>query len=240
MLVIFYEIDIIELDDRIQARLPTLDYETSKMIYELRTHTIRPGCEQSVADATKLLLEIRGDSCGKLEGCWTPQTGHLNQIKLLWSYPNRNARQLLREELSKNERWTNEYLPMITQYVSCFEIQILEPVVPFHPPATEGNVYTIRSFQTVPGQVWNWVNMFRDILPVREKYSKNVGGWVSDASNPDEAFLMYAYPSIDELIECNRNMLADPDWNDFVKESSKILQHRSLTVLSPTASSPMK
>ncbi len=39
------------------------------MIYELRTHTIRPGCEQSVADATKLHIEIFGDSCGRLEGC---------------------------------------------------------------------------------------------------------------------------------------------------------------------------
>lgn len=210
------------------------------MIYELRTHTIRPGSEHLVADATKLLIEIRGDSCGKLEGCWTPRTGHLNQIKLLWSYPDRNERQRLREELSKNERWINEYLPLISQYVSCFEIQILEPVLPFNPPAVEENIYTLLSFQTLPGRVWEWIKLYQDILPVREKYSKNVGAWVSDASNPDEAFLMYAYPSLQALAECRSNMWNDPDWKNFVQVSSKLLQHRSITALSPTSNSPVK
>ncbi len=210
------------------------------MIYELRTHTIRPGNEQTVVDAGKQIKEIRGDSCGTLEGSWTPQTGHLNQINILWSYPDRNERQRLRDELAKNERWTNGYLPMIAEYVSCFEIKILEPIVPFHPPAGDGNIYTLRSFQTLPGQVWKWANMFREILPVREKYSKNVGAWVSDANNPDEAFLMYAYPSLDAFTECHRQMAADPDWNSFVEESSQILRHRHITILSPTPSSPMQ
>lgn len=210
------------------------------MIHELRTHTIRPGGERIVTDATELVKEIRGDSCGKLEGCWTPDTGHLNQIKILWSYPDRNERQRLREELAKNERWTKEYLPMVTEQVSSFEIQVLEPVTPLHPPATEGNVYLLRSFQTLPGQVWNWIDMYREILPVREKYSKNVGAWVSDASNPDEAFVMYAYPSIDAMTSCHSDMSADQDWNRFLAESSKILRHRHLTVLSPTSSSPMR
>lgn len=210
------------------------------MIYELRTHTIRPGCEQFVADAAKLLIEIRGDSCGKLEGCWGPLTGHLNQINILWSYPDRNERQRLRNELAKNERWTNEYLPMIVKHVNRFEVRILEPIVPLNPPATEGNIYVLRSFRAFPGQIEMWANMFREILPVREKYSKNVGAWVTDGGNPDEACLMYAYQSIEEFTECHRKMSADPDWNRFVEKSSKFLQDRYLTLLSPTPKSPMQ
>ncbi|MDE0308712.1 MAG: NIPSNAP family protein [Acidiferrobacterales bacterium] len=210
------------------------------MIYELRTHTIRPGSEQHVVDAGKRIKEIRGDSCGTLEGSWTPSTGQLNQINILWSYPDRNERQRLRKDLMKNERWTNGYLPMISEYVSRFELKILDPIAPFHPPATEGNIYLLRSFQTLPGQVWKWANMFREILPVREKYSKNVGAWISDANIPDEVYLMYAYPSIDAITQCARNMAADPEWNSFIEESSKILRNRHLTVLSPTPSSPMR
>ena len=211
------------------------------MIYELRTHTIRPGSEQFVADAVQLLKEVRGDSCGKLEGCWTPATGHLNQINVLWSFPDRNERQRLRDKLLKNERWTNEYLPMLVpKHVSCFKIRILEPIVPFHPPATEGNIYALRTFRALPGQVQKWVKMFQDILPVRERYSKNVGAWVADGGNPDETCLMYSYPSIEALTECHRKLLADSAWNRFLEESSKLLHDRYLTVLLPTSNSPMK
>ncbi len=210
------------------------------MIYEFRTHTIRPGCEGIVAEATELLMEIRGDSCGKLEGCWTPATGHLNQIHLLWSYPDRNERHRLRDELMKNERWMNEYLPMIAEHVNRFKIRILEPIAPLHPPASEGNIYVLRTFRAIPGQIQKWTEKFLEILPVREKYSKNVGAWVTDGGDPDEACLMYSYQSIQALTETHKKMSADPDWNRFVEESSKFLQDRHITVLSPTPASPMR
>ena len=101
---------------------------------------------------------------------------------------------------------------LVPKHVSCFKIRILEPIVPFHPPATEGNIYALRTFRALPGQVQKWVKMFQDILPVRERYSKNVGAWVADGGNPDETCLMYSYPSIEALTECHRKLLADSAW----------------------------
>ncbi len=210
------------------------------MIYELRTHTIRPGSERIVVDAANSLVEIRGDKFGKLEGYWTSETGHLNQVVQLWSYPDRNERQRLRNELAKDERWNDEFLPMVLDHISRYEIRLLETIAPFNPPATDGNIYTLRTFQTLAGQVGKWIKLFQGILPVREKYSKNVGAWATDASLPDETCLMYSYPTIDAFTECHDQMVADPDWNRYVEESSQLLLNRYLTFLMPISVSPMK
>ena len=138
------------------------------MIYELRTHTIRPGSERIVVDAANSLVEIRGDKFGKLEGYWTSATGHLNQVVLLWSYSDRNERQRLRDELAKDERWNDEFLPMVLDHISRYEIRLLETIAPFNPPATDGNIYTLRTFQTLAGQVGKWIKLFQGILPVRK------------------------------------------------------------------------
>jgi hypothetical protein len=84
------------------------------MLYELRTYTVKPGSLGDVVKAASTLArDIRKDDYGKLEGYWLTEIGPLNQVVHLWSYADFSERSRLRGALSKNSRWTGEYLPLI-------------------------------------------------------------------------------------------------------------------------------
>ena len=88
------------------------------MIYELRTYTCQPGTHTVVAkNSGTVARDIRGNDYGKLEGYWMTEIGALNQVMHLWSYESFEERVRLRGELSKNERWVKEYLPLIRPHL---------------------------------------------------------------------------------------------------------------------------
>jgi NIPSNAP len=158
------------------------------MIYELRTYTTKQGTVQDVAKAASTVSrEIRGDDYGKLEGYWVSDIGHLNQVMHLWSYADLNERARLRVELSKNPRWNKDYIPLIRPHLIRQEVRLLNAVIPPKAPATTPNVYELRAYRCKPGAVRQWAEMIAGVMPVREKYSKIVGLWVSEAGQPNEA-----------------------------------------------------
>src|SRR2546430_10368298 len=84
------------------------------MIYELRTYTLSPGTQPEYLRLNRDVgRKIRGDKYGKLEGAWTTEFGTLNQYVHLWSYPDLNERERLRQALAKDAAWTKEYVPQI-------------------------------------------------------------------------------------------------------------------------------
>ena len=84
------------------------------MIHELRIYTTLAGkAPETAKNSGEVARAIRGDNYGKLEGYWMTEIGPLNQVVHLWSYADLNERARLRVELSKNERWTKEYLPLV-------------------------------------------------------------------------------------------------------------------------------
>src|SRR5262245_57926789 len=96
------------------------------MIYELRTYTVRTGTlGDMVKAASTVSREVRGDDYGKLEGYWSTDIGPLNQVMHLWSYSDLNERTKLRAELSKNQRWTTDYIPLIRQLLVRQDVRLM-------------------------------------------------------------------------------------------------------------------
>ena len=122
------------------------------MIYELRTYTLRAGAGPTVAkNAGEVGRAIRGDDYGKLEGYWLTEIGPLNQVMHLWSYTDLNERHRLRGELTKNERWAKEYIPLIRKHLIRQDIRLLDPVLPLKAPEADGNIYEYRNYRTARG-----------------------------------------------------------------------------------------
>ena len=212
------------------------------MIYELRTYTVKPG---SVGDMVKaastVSRDIRGDNYGKLEGYWLTEIGPLNQVMHMWSYSDFNERTRLRGELAKNQRWSGEYIPLLRPLLVRQEVRLLNAVRAPVAPQTTGNVYELRNYRAKPlGGLKQWLDAFTAVLPEREKYSRIVGLWQTEAGQPNEACHIWAYPSLNARAEARANALKDPAWQEFLSKGPGFLEEMHSTIMLPAPHSPLQ
>jgi NIPSNAP len=211
------------------------------MIYELRTYTVKPGTLAEMVKASGTVSrDIRGDEYGKLEGYWTTEIGPLNQVMHLWSYRDLEERARLRAELAKNPRWHKEYTPLIYPLLVRQDIRLLnalrEPVA----PASTGNIYELRNYRAKVGAAKQWLDAFTAALPAREKYSKIVGLWHTEAGQPNEVCHMWAYPDLNARAEARANATKDSVWKEFLGKGSAFLEEMHSTIMLPAPHSPLK
>jgi hypothetical protein len=211
------------------------------MIYELRTYTVKQGTLPDVVKAASTVSrDIRKDDYGKLEGYWSTDIGPLNQVMHLWSYTDLNERARLRAELAKNPRWNSEYTPLIRPNLIRQEIRLLNAVVAPVAPARTPNVYEFRNYRTKPGAVRQWAELIKSTLPVREKYSKIVGLWITEAPQVNEACHIWAYSDLNQRAQARAESVKDPGWAAFLKEAAPLLEEMHSTIMLPAVHSPLK
>jgi hypothetical protein len=212
------------------------------MIYELRTYTVKPGTlGDMVKAASTVSRDIRGNDYGKLEGYWSSEIGPLNQVMHLWSYGDFAERARLRAELAKNPRWTSEYTPLIYPLLMRQDVRLLNAIKAPVAPATAGNIYELRNYRAkTGGAVRKWLEAFTAVLPAREKYSKIVGLWQTEAGQPNEVLHIWAYPSLNARAEARANALKDPAWQEFLGKGPAFLEEMHSTIMLPAPHSPLK
>jgi hypothetical protein len=211
------------------------------MIYELRTYTLKQGSVPEVAKNSGAIgRDIRKDDYGKLEGYWVTEIGPLNQVMHLWSYKDLNERARLRAELGKNPRWNSEYVPLIRPNLVRQDIRLLNAVKGPVAPAKSPNVYELRCYRAKPGAAKQWLDLFTGALPVREKYSKIVGLWTTEAGQPNEICHLWAYPDLNTRATVRAESGKDPGWQAFVKSGTGLLDEMHSTIMVPAAHSPLK
>jgi hypothetical protein len=211
------------------------------MIYELRTYTLVPGRQpEYVKLAVEVGRKIRGDRYGKLEGYWTTEFGTLNQVVHLWSYADLGERERLRADLTRNEAWTKEYLPLTRPMMLAQENKILSAAVPVTPPADTGNVYELRRYRTAVGKAPEWIGHFKAILPVRDTYMRRVGVWQTEMGQLNEVVHLWVFRDLKERAEARAALAQDPEWQAFLGTATPLLAHMQAIVLLPAPHSPMK
>ena len=211
------------------------------MIYELRTYTLVPGTQAKYIQlSAEVGRKARGDRYGKLEGHWYSEFGTLNQAVHLWSYAGLDERDRLRAELAKNEEWTKGYLPQTRGMIAAQENKILRAAVDLTPPTDTGHVYELRWYRTQVGKAPEWINHFKGILPLREKYTRRVGLWTSEIGSLYEVVHLWAYKSLDERAAQRARLAQDPEWQTFLGTSTPLLLQMQSTILNPSPHSPMR
>jgi hypothetical protein len=212
------------------------------MLYELRTYTVKPGTlGDMVKAASTVSVDIRGNNYGKLEGYWSTEIGPLNQVMHLWSYSDFAERARLRAELAKNSRWTGEYLPIIRPLLMRQEVRLLNAIRPPVAPSATGNIYELRNYRAKPGgAVRQWLDAFTAVLPAREKHSKIVALWQTEAPQPNEVCHLWAYPDLNARAEARGNAMKDPVWQEFLGKGPGFLDEMHSTIMLPAPHSPLK
>lgn len=210
------------------------------MIHELRTYTLHPGKQPEYLKLNaEVGRKVRGDRYGKFEGGWTTEFGTLNQYVHLWAYPSLDERTRLRGELAKNDEWTKSYVPQIRPLIAVQETKVLTPVLPLQPPHDTGNVYELRWYRTQTGRTGEWLELFKGVMPTREKYMRRVGLWQTDLGPLNEVVHMWVFRDLKERAEKRTALGQDPAWQKFVAASVSLLAHMQAAVLIPTPASPM-
>jgi NIPSNAP protein len=212
------------------------------MLYELRTYTVKPGTLGDIVKAASTVSrDVRGDNYGKLEGYWFTEIGPLNQVMHMWSYASYDERTRLRGELAKNPRWNNEYIPLIRPIVVRQDIRLLNAIRPPVAPATSGNIYELRNYRArAVGPVRQWIEAFTAVLPEREKYSKIVGLWQTEAGQPNEVCHVWAYPDLNARAKARGDAMKDPAWQEFLSKGPGFLEEMHSTIMLPAPHSPLK
>ena len=211
------------------------------MIYELRTYTMKPGMAvKAAAHSGDVGRAVRGDDYGKLEGYWMTEVGPLNQVMHLWSYSDLIERARLRAALATNERWQNDYLPEMRPYLLRQDIRLLNGIVGPHAPETGGNLYEFRNYRLRPGGVKEWGAHYTDVLPTREKYSRIVGLWTTEAGQPNEVCHIWAYPSFEARIKIRAEVAEDSAWQEFIGKSAGLIEKMHSTLMLPARHSPLQ
>jgi len=211
------------------------------MIYELRAYTLIPGKQ---AEYLELNAEIgrptRGQKYGTLEGSWTTEFGTLNQFVTLWSYADLVERERLRTELQNNEVWKRDYVPRIFPILLAMENKILSAQLPLKSPADGGHIYELRTYRTQVGKTGEWLGHFKAIMPVREKYSKNVGLWQTEVAQLNEVVHLWAYRDLNDRAAVRAKVAQDPEWQAFLGKATLLLVEMRSIVLTPALASPMQ
>jgi hypothetical protein len=108
-------------------------------------------------------------------------------------------------------------------------------------PETTGNIYEFRNYRAKPGgAVRQWLDVFTAALPAREKYSKIVGLWQTEAGQPNEVCHIWAYPSLNARAEARASALKDPAWQEFLGKSGPLLEEMHSAIMLPAPHSPLK
>ncbi len=211
------------------------------MIYEMRTYTFHPGKLPAYLDlARNVGRPVRGQNYGTNHGYWTSEFGSLNQIWHLWSYPGLDERKRVQGELAKNERWTKEYVANVRPLIARQDIRFLNPVYGVNAPVKSGGFYELRMYRMNPGRTAGWASAFRDIMPVREKYSRNIGIWTGESPQPNEAWHMWNYQDTNERTAARTALFKDPQWLAFLEKNTGAVVEMNNVMLIPTDYSDLK
>ena len=158
----------------------------------------------------------------------------------LWSYDSLDHRAERRAALSQNERWRNEYLTVAGPLILRQDIRLMRPVRPLSDVEGEGHVYEYRFYRTKVGKALAWAEKISAVMPTREKYSQNVGLWISEAGQPNEVSHLWVYDSANARAEARAATAQDPGWQAFLKEAGPLLEEMHSTLLVPAPHSPRR
>ncbi len=210
------------------------------MIHEIRTYTLVPGkTAEYLRLAGEIGLPVRRNDCGTLLGWWVSDIGMLNQLVHVWSFHDLNERQRQRAVLMAKPEWTEGYVLRVNPLVQRRYVSIVVPALPIRPPADAGNVYELRTYRTHVGKAPQWLELFKNALPIREKYSKNVALWQSEIGEQNEVLHLWAYRDLKERADVRARVQQDPEWQALVAGTLPLLVSQKSMILTPAPFSPL-
>lgn len=192
-------------------------------LYELCTYTAAPG---RMEDLTRAYAEWRASAAAagrSLTGAWTCEFGDLNRLLTLCALASPGSPPANLEAAGQ----------------VAYERRLLELVRPLQlegPAAVvEFRTYSVRS-----GQRRAYLDLMLPALPIRERYSRNIGVWAPLSGDLDQVVHLWGYADLGARMQARNAAFADPDWGRYIATVYPLLARMNSQVLVPTAFSPLR
>jgi hypothetical protein len=169
---------------------------------------------------------------GTLTGAWTADFGPVNHVVSLWRY------QGLAEREEASAEW--RCLSANPRHQVGRTVELLHPARPAGAQDQPGKLYELRIYGVAPGRADDFVRNMIDILPVREKYNRNLGVWSPRAGDLDRAFHLWLYDDLAHRAATRVACAQHPAWQSYLERNVPLTRHRASSLLVPTAFSPMR
>jgi len=142
------------------------------MIYEVRTYTLRTGTVPEFEERYAKRLPARLKH-SKLGAFWHTDFGPLNQVIHVYPYDDLNQRTAVRTALAKDPE--RNALPGGQDLIVAQESEIMIPASFMRPLGSRdygaGNVYEMRTYTYVPGDLPKVLEAWAKAVPAREELS---------------------------------------------------------------------
>jgi hypothetical protein len=169
------------------------------MIYEVRTYSLRTGAVAEFEERFAKRKPLR-DKHSKLGGMWHTEFGPLNQVVHIWPYENLQQRTAVRDAMAKDAELSA--LPGGRDLIVAQEADIMIPAPFMHPldgrDFGSGNVYEMRIYTYLPGEIPKVLEAWGKAVPGREKLSPLVACGSTELGNLNRFIHLWVYKDVNE------------------------------------------
>jgi hypothetical protein len=208
------------------------------MIYEIRTYTLRTGAVAEFEERFAKRKPLR-EKHSKLGGMWHTEFGPLNQVIHVWPYENLQQRTAVRDAMARDAELSA--LPGGRDLIVSQEADIMIPA-PFMQPLESrnfgtGNVYEMRIYTYMPGEIPKVLEAWGKAVPGREKLSPLVVCGSTELGGLNKFIHMWVYKDLNERARIRDESRKGGQWPP---QAGVRPQRQENKVLIPAAFSPLR
>jgi hypothetical protein len=169
------------------------------MIYEVRTYSLRTGAVAEFEERFAKRKALR-EKHSKLGGMWHTEFGPLNQVVHIWPYENLQQRTAVRDAMAKDAELSA--MPGGRDLIVAQEADIMIPAPFMHPldgrDFGSGNVYEMRIYTYLPGEIPKVLEAWGKAVPTREKLSPLVACGSTELGGLNRFIHLWVYKDVNE------------------------------------------
>lgn len=208
------------------------------MIYEVRTYTLRTGAVAEFEERFAKRKPLR-EKHSKLGAFWHTEFGPLNQVVHAWPYENLQHRTAVRDAMAKDVDLSA--LPGGRDLIIAQEADIVIPAPFMQPLETRdfgtGNVYEMRMYSYLPGEIPKVLEAWGKAVPGREKLSPLAFCGSTELGGLNKFIHVWVYKDLNERTRIREESRKGGQW----PPQAGVRPHRQENkVLIPAAFSPIR
>ncbi len=101
-------------------------------------------------------------------------------------------------------------------------------------------IYELRTYTLQPGMVKEYLKIFEQALPIREKHSKLAGLWHTEIGELNQIFNLWGYKDLSHREAVRNAINNDLDWQRIVAKLLPMIVKMTNNILVPADFSPIK